>query len=78
MREEELPTVIAPESFQTEKGLVAEGLKYPLVSGAFLAHHGVMDFAGWPTRLHAEKNADFKRQIHAGKEPEGWFLVRFQ
>jgi hypothetical protein len=32
-----------------------------------------MDSAGWLARFHAEKTADFKLQIRAGKEPEGWF-----
>jgi hypothetical protein len=54
-----------------------QGLKYALVSEAFLAHHTTMDSAGWLARYHAEKIADFKLQIHAGQEPEGWFLARF-
>jgi hypothetical protein len=56
----------------------AAGLKYALVSEAFLAHHTEMDSAGWLARFRAEKIADFKLQIHAGQESEGWFLARFQ
>lgn len=55
-----------------------EGLKYALVSEAFLAHHADMNPAAWLARFHAEKIADFKLQIHAGQEPESWFLARFQ
>jgi hypothetical protein len=56
----------------------AEGLKYALVSEAFLAHHSDLDPNGWLARFHAVKLAEFKLRIHAGQEPEGWFLARFQ
>ena len=55
-----------------------QGIKYALVSEAFLTHHPDMDPAGWLAHFHAEKMAEFKLQIHAGQEPEGWFLARFQ
>jgi hypothetical protein len=55
-----------------------EGIKYALVSGAFLAHHSSLDSAGWLARFQAEKVADFRLRIHAGQEPETWFLARLQ
>jgi len=60
-------------------GLIqAEGLKYALVSETFLTHHSDLDSAGWLARFHALKLAEFKLRIHAGQEPETWFLARFQ
>jgi hypothetical protein len=56
----------------------AQGIKYALVSEAFLTHHADTNSAGWLAHFHADKLAEFKLRIHAGQEPEGWFLARFQ
>ena len=52
-------------------------LKYALVSGSFLAHHTDMDAAGWMARFRAEPMQKFKLRIHAGRDAEDFYLVRF-
>lgn len=62
----------------TPEKIRGRGIKYALVSEAVLAQHSDMDAAGWLAHFGAEKMAEFKLRIHAGQEPEGWFLARFQ
>ena len=56
--------------------LHARHLKYVLVSESFLAQHTHLDAAAWLAREQAEKVQEFKLHIHAGQEPESWFLAK--
>ena len=55
----------------------AAGIKYALVSAVFFGQHYPMKFDDWLTLNRAVVVEKFDLRIHAGREPGGWWLVRF-
>jgi hypothetical protein len=54
-----------------------EGLHYALVSERFFGQHYPMKFDDWLARNRAVLVEKFELRNHAAREPEGWWLVRF-
>jgi hypothetical protein len=55
----------------------AAGLHYALVSERFFGQHYEMSFDAWLAQNRAALVEKFALRNHAGREPEGWWLVRF-
>ena len=55
----------------------ARGLKYALVSDHFFSQHHQMKFEDWLAQTRATVIQKFSLQLLARREPEGWWLVRF-
>lgn len=55
----------------------ARGINYALVSERFFGQHYPMNFDDWLAQNHASVMEKFDLRIHAGREPEGWWLVHF-
>ena len=55
----------------------ARGINYALVSERFFGQHYPMNFDDWLALNHARVIEKFDLRIHAGREPEGWWLVHF-
>ena len=54
----------------------AQGINYALVSERFFGQHYSMKFDDWLAQNHGVVLEKFELRIHAGREPEGWWLVR--
>lgn len=69
--------IVHVQKADTAESVRQAGLKYALVSEAFLANHARLSSSEWLIRYRAEKISEFHLRLHAGREPETWFLARF-